>query len=121
MLNEVGMCKGIENYSAVLSGRAPVGMPPRCWIISRRIFCCLSTSHVTLPQVRAMNTAATMPVKTLVEYGFRLPSAFDNRPLKFEEVESKLNQTIFVSATPGGYERELSARIAQSDPLYRSS
>jgi hypothetical protein len=70
-------------------------------------------SHVTLPQVRAMYGGDYARKKTLVEYGFRLPSAFDNRPLKFEEVESKLNQMVFVSATPGEYERRNSTRIAQ--------
>ena len=94
MLTEVGICKGIENYSAVLSGRAPGSMP-------------------TTLQVRAMYGGDYARKKTLVEYGFRLPSAFDNRPLKFEEVESKLNQMVFVSATPGEYERRNSTRIAQ--------
>ena len=70
-------------------------------------------SHVTLPQVRAMYGGDYARKKTLVEYGFRLPSAFDNRPLKFEEVESKLNQMIFVSATPGEYERQNSTQVAQ--------
>ncbi len=70
-------------------------------------------SHVTLPQVRAMYGGDYARKKTLVEYGFRLPSAFDNRPLKFEEVESKLNQMIFVSATPGDYERQNSTQVAQ--------
>ncbi len=114
MLNEVGMCKGIENYSAVLSGRAPGSMPTTLLDYFPEDFLLfIDESHVTLPQVRAMYGGDYARKKTLVEYGFRLPSAFDNRPLKFEEVESKLNQTIFVSATPGGYEREHSTRIAQ--------
>ena len=114
MLNEVGMCKGIENYSAVLSGRAPGSMPTTLLDYFPEDFLLfIDESHVTLPQVRAMYGGDYARKKTLVEYGFRLPSAFDNRPLKFEEVESKLNQTIFVTATPGGYEREHSTRIAQ--------
>ena len=114
MLQEVGMCKGIENYSAVLSGRAPGSTPttlldyfPDDFILF------VDESHVTLPQVRAMYGGDYARKKTLVEYGFRLPSAFDNRPLKFEEFESKVGQTIFVSATPGPYEREHSSRVAE--------
>ena len=114
MLNEVGMCKGIENYSAVLSGRAPGSMPTTLLDYFPKDFLLfVDESHVTLPQVRAMYGGDYARKKTLVEYGFRLPSAFDNRPLKFEEVESKLNQMIFVSATPGPYEREHSTQIAQ--------
>ncbi len=114
MLQEVGMCKGIENYSAVLSGRAPGTMPttlldyfPDDWLLM------VDESHVMLPQMHAMYGGDYGRKKTLVEFGFRLPSAFDNRPLRFEEVESKLNQTIFVSATPGPYEKEHSTRVAQ--------
>ena len=100
MLNEVGVCKGIENYSAVLSGRAPGSMPTTLLDYFPKDFLLfVDESHVTLPQVRAMYGGDYARKKTLVEYGFRLPSAFDNRPLRFEEVESKLNQTIFVSAT----------------------
>ena len=114
MLNEVGMCKGIENYSAVLSGRAPGSMPTTLLDYFPEDFLLfVDESHVTLPQVRAMYGGDYARKKTLVEYGFRLPSAFDNRPLKFEEVESKLNQMVFVSATPGEYERRNSTRIAQ--------
>ncbi len=95
------MCKGIENYSAVLSGRAPGSMPTTLLDYFPDDFLLfVDESHVTLPQVRAMYGGDYARKKTLVEYGFRLPSAFDNRPLKFEEVESKLNQMIFVSATP---------------------
>ena len=102
MLTEVGICKGIENYSAVLSGRAPGSMPTTLLDYFPEDFLLfVDESHVTLPQVRAMYGGDYARKKTLVEYGFRLPSAFDNRPLKFEEVESKLNQMIFVSATPG--------------------
>ena len=114
MLNEVGMCKGIENYSAVLSGRKPGRMPTTLLDYFPDDFLLfVDESHVTLPQVRAMYGGDYARKKTLVEYGFRLPSAFDNRPLKFEEVESKLNQMVFVSATPGEYERRNSTRIAQ--------
>ena len=114
MLTEVGICKGIENYSAVLSGRAPGSMPTTLLDYFPDDFLLfVDESHVTLPQVRAMYGGDYARKKTLVEYGFRLPSAFDNRPLKFEEVESKLNQMVFVSATPGEYERRNSTRIAQ--------
>ena len=114
MLTEVGMCKGIENYSAVLSGRAPGSMPTTLLDYFPEDFLLfVDESHVTLPQVRAMYGGDFARKKTLVEYGFRLPSAFDNRPLKFEEVESKLNQIVFVSATPGEYERKNSTQIAQ--------
>ena len=114
MLTEVGMCKGIENYSAVLSGRAPGSMPTTLLDYFPDDFLLfVDESHVTLPQVRAMYGGDYARKKTLVEYGFRLPSAFDNRPLKFEEVESKLNQMIFVSATPGDYERQNSTQVAQ--------
>ena len=121
MLNEVGVCKGIENYSAVLSGRAPGSMPTTLLDYFPRDFLLfVDESHVTLPQVRAMYGGDYARKKTLVEYGFRLPSAFDNRPLKFEEVESKLNQTIFVSATPGPYEQAHSTQVAeQVNPAHR--
>ena len=114
MLQEVGVCKGIENYSAVLAGRAPGSMPttlmdyfPDDWLLM------VDESHVMLPQMHAMYGGDYGRKKSLVEFGFRLPSAFDNRPLRFEEVEQKLNQTIFVSATPGPYEKEHSTRVAQ--------
>ncbi len=114
MLQEVGVCKGIENYSAVLAGRAPGSMPttlmdyfPDDWLLM------VDESHVMLPQMRAMYGGDYGRKKSLVEFGFRLPSAFDNRPLRFDEVEQKLNQTIFVSATPGPYEKEHSTRVAQ--------
>ena len=114
MLTEVGICKGIENYSAVLSGRAPGSMPTTLLDYFPEDFLLfVDESHVTLPQVRAMYGGDYARKKTLVEYGFRLPSAFDNRPLKFEEFESKVGQTIFVSATPGPYEREHSSRVAE--------
>ena len=114
MLQEVGMCKGIENYSAVLSGRAPGSTPttlldyfPEDYLLM------VDESHVMLPQVRGMFGGDYSRKKTLVEYGFRLPSAFDNRPLRFDEFESKMGQTVFVSATPGEYERQHSSRVAE--------
>lgn len=114
MLAEVGMCKGIENYSAVLSGRESGSTPTTLLDYFPEDFLLfVDESHVMLPQLRAMYGGDYARKKTLVDFGFRLPSAFDNRPLKFEEFEGKLNQTIFVSATPGPYEREHSTRVAQ--------
>ena len=114
MLTEVGMCKGIENYSAVLSGRAPGSTPTTLLDYFPDDFLLfVDESHVMLPQLRAMYGGDYARKKTLVDFGFRLPSAFDNRPLKFEEVEGKLSQVIFVSATPGEYEREHSTRVAE--------
>lgn len=114
MLQEVGMCKGIENYSAVLSGRTPGSSPttlldyfPDDYLLF------VDESHVMLPQLHAMYGGDYARKRTLVDFGFRLPSAFDNRPLKFEEVEEKLNQVVFVSATPGKYEQEHSSGVAQ--------
>ena len=114
MLQEVGVCKGIENYSAVLAGREPGTMPTTLLDYFPDDFLLfVDESHVMLPQLHAMYGGDYGRKKTLVEYGFRLPSAFDNRPLRFEEIEGKLNQTIFVSATPGPYERAHSTRVAE--------
>lgn len=114
MLQEVGICKGIENYSAVLSGRAPGSTPTTLLDYFPKDFLLfVDESHVMLPQLHAMYGGDYARKKTLVDFGFRLPSAFDNRPLKFEEVQEKLNQIVYVSATPGEYEREQSAVIAQ--------
>ena len=114
MLQEVGMCKGIENYSAVLSGRAPGSTPTTLLDYFPDDFLLMvDESHVMLPQVRGMFGGDYSRKKTLVEYGFRLPSAFDNRPLKFEEFEAKIHQKILVSATPGEYERQHSSRVAE--------
>ena len=114
MLQEVGMCKGIENYSAVLSGCAPGSTPTTLLDYFPDDFLLMvDESHVMLPQVRGMFGGDYSRKKTLVEYGFRLPSAFDNRPLKFEEFEAKIHQKIFVSATPGEYERQHSSRVAE--------
>ena len=114
MMRETGFCSGIENYSRHLIGSKP-GEPP-CTLMDYfpdEFLVIVDESHITLPQVRGMYAGDQSRKKTLVEYGFRLPSAFDNRPLKFEEVESKLNQIVFVSATPGEYERKNSTQIAQ--------
>ena len=114
MLQEVGTCKGIENYSAVLSGRAPGSTPTTLLDYFPDDFLLMvDESHVMLPQVRGMYGGDYSRKKTLVEYGFRLPSAFDNRPLRFEEFEHKIHQKIFVSATPSAYEREHSTRVAE--------
>ena len=114
MLREVGFCHGIENYSRVLSGRAPGSTPytlldyfPRDFLLM------IDESHVTLPQVRGMSGGDRARKNNLVEFGFRLPSAFDNRPLFFDEFEKKLNQVIFVSATPGDYEREHATQLVE--------
>ena len=108
MLREVGYCPGIENYSRHLSGRAP-GEPP-CTMIDyfpEDFLVIIDESHVTIPQLRAMYRGDRSRKRTLVEYGFRLPSALDNRPLKFEEFVAKVPRAIFVSATPGPYELEM--------------
>ncbi len=114
MLREVGFCSGVENYSRVLSGRAPGSTPytlldyfPDDFIMF------IDESHVTLPQVRGMSGGDYARKKNLVEYGFRLPSAFDNRPLFFEEFEEKIRQVVFVSATPGSYEKAESTNIVE--------
>ena len=115
MLREVGFCSGVENYSRVLSGR-PKGSTPYTLLdyMPDDFILFVDESHVTLPQVRGMSGGDYARKKNLVEYGFRLPSAFDNRPLFFEEFEEKLGQIVFVSATPGAYEaRESSSTVEQ--------
>ena len=114
MLREVGFCSGIENYSRVFAGRAPGSTPytlldyfPKDFLLF------VDESHVTLPQVRGMFGGDHARKKNLVDYGFRLPSAYDNRPLNFEEFEGKLNQVVAVSATPGDYEKQHSSRIVE--------
>ena len=114
MLREVGFCSGVENYSRVLSGREPGSTPytlldymPEDFVLF------VDESHVTLPQVKGMSGGDTARKKNLIDYGFRLPSSYDNRPLRFEEFEQKIGQAIFVSATPGPYEKANSSAVAE--------
>ena len=114
MLREMGFCSGVENYSRVLAGREPGSTPytlldyfPDDFILF------IDESHVAVPQVRGMSGGDTARKKNLVDFGFRLPSAYDNRPLYFEEFEDKINQAIFVSATPGPYEKEHAEQVAE--------
>ena len=114
MLGEIGFCKGIENYSRVMSGRAPGSSPftlldyfPKDFLLF------VDESHVTLPQVRSMYAGDRARKQSLIDFGFRLPSAFDNRPLNFDEFYSHVNQAVFVSATPGDLEKEKSAQIVE--------
>ena len=114
MLMEIGMCKGIENYSRVLSGRPEGSTPytlldyfPKDWLLM------VDESHVTLPQVRGMFGGDRARKKNLIDFGFRLPSAYDNRPLNFDEFYSHINQALFVSATPGQLEKDKAAVIAE--------
>ena len=114
MLQEIGMCPGVENYSRVLSGRAPGSAPytlldyfPKDFLLF------VDESHVTLPQVRGMYGGDRARKKSLIDFGFRLPSAYDNRPLNFDEFYERLNQAVFVSATPGDFELERSAVVAE--------
>ena len=114
MLEEIGFCKGIENYSRILAGRAPGSIPytlldhfPKDFLLF------VDESHVSLPQIRGMSAGDRGRKKTLIDYGFRLPSAYDNRPLNFDEFYDKINQAIFVSATPGEFEREKSEQIVE--------
>ncbi len=115
MIREMGYCSGIENYSRILDGRAP-GTPPKTlldYFPKDDYLMFIDESHVTLPQVRAMYAGDRSRKDSLVEYGFRLPCAYDNRPLKFEEFENKINQVVFVSATPGKYEEEHAKVVAE--------
>lgn len=114
MLQEIGFCKGIENYSRVMAGREPGSAPftlldyfPKDYLLF------VDESHVTLPQVRGMYAGDRARKESLIEYGFRLPSAYDNRPLNFDEFYQRINQAVFVSATPGDLEREKSAQIVE--------
>lgn len=114
MMREVGYCTGIENYSRILDGRAK-GTPPQTLFdyFPEDFLFFIDESHVTVPQIRAMYGGDRSRKNSLVDYGFRLPSAFDNRPLQFDEFEKKINQVVFVSATPGPYEKEHSQRTAE--------
>ncbi|MGM9562951.1 MAG: excinuclease ABC subunit UvrB [Faecousia sp.] len=114
MLQEIGFCSGIENYSRIITGRAP-GTPPMTLLdyFPEDFILFVDESHVTLPQVRAMYAGDRSRKESLVDYGFRLPSAFDNRPLTFPEFESKIHQAIYVSATPAEFERSRAQQIAE--------
>ncbi len=114
MLTEVGFCKGIENYSRILSGRAPGSCPTTLIDYFPKDFLLfIDECHVTLPQVRGMSGGDYSRKKCLVDFGFRLPSAIDNRPLYFDEFQGKLNQIVYVSATPSVYEREHSTQLVE--------
>ena len=114
MMQEIGYCSGIENYSRVIADRAP-GSPPMTLLdyFPKDFILFIDESHVTLPQVHAMYNGDRARKTSLVDFGFRLPSAFDNRPLKFEEFEKRIHQRIYVSATPGEYERQRAGQIAE--------
>ena len=114
MLQELGFCSGIENYSRVISGRAP-GTPPMTLLdyFPKDFLLFVDESHVTLPQVRAMYAGDRSRKESLVNYGFRLPSAFDNRPLTFPEFESRVGQTVYVSATPAEFEKSRAGQTVQ--------
>ena len=114
LLEEIGFCKGIENYSRVLSGRAPGSMP--CTLLDyfpEDFVLFVDESHVTLPQVRSMFAGDQARKKSLIDFGFRLPSAYDNRPLNFDEFYGHVNQVVFVSATPGDFEKEHSSQVVE--------
>ncbi len=114
MMREIGFCQGIENYSRIISGRAPGSAPFTLMdFFPDDFLLVIDESHVTVPQVRAMYAGDRSRKESLVDYGFRLPSAFDNRPLKFEEFENKINQVVFVSATPADYEKQHSTAVAE--------
>ena len=114
MMQEIGFCTGIENYSRVIAGRAP-GTPPTTLLdyFPDDFVLFVDESHVTLPQVRAMYNGDHSRKKSLVDFGFRLPSAYDNRPLTFDEFTSRIHQAVYVSATPAEYERERAGQIAE--------
>ncbi|HWS41998.1 MAG TPA: excinuclease ABC subunit UvrB [Pseudoflavonifractor sp.] len=114
MMQELGYCSGIENYSRVIAGR-PVGSAPMTLIdyFPKDFVMFIDESHVSVPQVRAMYNGDHARKTTLIDYGFRLPCAFDNRPLKFEEFEGRINQVVYVSATPAEYERTRSGQIVE--------
>lgn len=114
MLREIGTCKGVENYSRVLSGR-PKGSTPLTLIdhFPKDFLLLVDESHVTIPQIRGMYGGDAARKKNLIDYGFRLPSAYDNRPMNFDEFYGKVNQAVYVSATPGPFEKEHAVRIAE--------
>jgi excinuclease ABC subunit B len=114
MMRELGYCNGIENYSRYFDGRKP-GEPPYTLLdyFPEDYLLFIDESHQTIPQIRAMYNGDMQRKRTLVEYGFRLPSALDNRPLRFEEFLQRVGQVIFVSATPGPFERQVSEQIVE--------
>ena len=114
MLSEIGFCSGVENYSRILS-RRPAGSTPYTLLdyFPKDFLLFVDESHVTLPQVRGMSGGDTARKKNLIDYGFRLPSAYDNRPLFFDEFEERINQAVFVSATPGDFEEEHSEQVVE--------
>jgi excinuclease ABC subunit B len=114
MMREIGFCQGIENYSRHISGREP-GSAPYTLIdyFPEDFLLVIDESHVTVPQIGAMYQGDRSRKESLVEYGFRLPSAFDNRPLTFDEFKERTNQVIYVSATPANYEKNLSTKIVE--------
>jgi excinuclease ABC subunit B len=114
LIRELGYCKGIENYSRHLEGRQP-GKPPNTLLdfFPADWLCFIDESHMTVPQIRGMHNGDRSRKETLIEYGFRLPSALDNRPLRWEEFEARLNQVIYVSATPADYERRVSQKVVE--------
>ena len=114
MIRETGFCQGIENYSRIISGRAP-GSPPFTLLdyLPKDFLLIVDESHVTIPQVGAMYAGDRARKTNLVEYGFRLPSAYDNRPLNFEEFYNHINQAIFISATPADFERQRSTQVVE--------
>ena len=113
-MREIGYCQGIENYSRYFDGRKP-GDAPYCLLdyFPSDFLCMIDESHVTIPQIRAMYNGDRARKTTLVEYGFRLPSAYDNRPLLFDEFTQRIHQTIYVSATPGAYELGLAEQVVE--------
>ena len=114
MMTELGHCKGIENYSRYLSGREPGEPPPTLFdYLPAEALLIVDESHVTVPQLGAMYKGDRSRKETLVEYGFRLPSAMDNRPLRFDELERLAPQTLYVSATPGAYERQKAGQVVE--------
>ena len=114
MLKELGFCHGIENYSRFFDGRLP-GEPPQTLLdyFPKDYFLIIDESHITIPQIRGMSEGDRQRKETLIEYGFRLPSALDNRPLTFNEFEKRINQVIYTSATPGAYELKLSSQTVE--------
>jgi len=116
MIHEIGFCSGIENYSRHLDGRPPGSRP---WTLldyyPTDFLLVIDESHITIPQINGMYRGDISRKSTLVEHGFRLPSALDNRPLRFEEFESLIRQAIFVSATPGPWELDRSSCVVEPD------